>query len=120
MGMFDKPAYLTGDEGYVQPGDTFWLHNARIEGTVTVGGSERPQAKLQVSHDRDGDRSIVWTSGTAIVGQVRRMDAEDREGMPMELRLDTKPSGKGNPTNILTPADQPPPSETETRDSPDF
>lgn len=107
MGMFDKPQYLTGDEGFVQPGDTFWIHQARMDGTVSVGGQQRDQAKLQVSHERDSEKVVVWTSGTGIVNQIRRMDQADRSALPMEVRLDQIPSGKGNPTNVLTPADQP-------------
>lgn len=114
MGMFDKPQYLTGREGgYVQPGDTFWLHNARIDGTSNIGGSgPRAQAKLKVSRERDGETCIVYTSGTAIVGQIGRMSESDRASMPMEVRLDSiAPTQAGrNATHVLTPAELPPPS----------
>lgn len=109
MGMFDKPAYLTGDNGFVQAGETFFLHNARMDGTSKVNGTEREQCKLLVSHERDGEKVVVYTTGTGIVNQVRRMDNSDRASMPIELRLDQIPSGKGNPTNVMTPADQPVP-----------
>jgi hypothetical protein len=113
MGMFDKPEYLTGKDGkgYVQTGDTFWLHNARIDGVSTVGGQSRPKAKLLVSHTRDGDKSVVFTSGAGIVNMVSRMDSEDRKAFPVEVRLDSLPptAPGNNPTNILTPADQPEP-----------
>jgi hypothetical protein len=110
MGMFDKPQYLTGDQGYAQPGDTFFIHNARIDGTVNVGGQQREQAKLAVSREKDGPSEIVYTSGTGIVAQIRRMDSQDRAGFPLHVRLDQIPSQKGNPTNVLTPADQPEPT----------
>lgn len=111
MGMFDKPQFLTGkDNGFVQPGDTFWLHNAKVDGTTNVGGNQREQVKLRVSHERDGEKIDVWTSGMGIVNQIKRMDNSDRASMPFEVRLDEIPSTKGNPTRVLTPADQDPPS----------
>lgn len=108
MGMFDKPKYLTGDEGYVSEGDIFWLHNAKIEGSVTINGQNRPQAKLLVSRERDGERIAVFSSGAGIAGQVLRMDANDRSKFPIEVRLDGIPTGKGNPAHVMTPADQEP------------
>lgn len=108
MGMFDKPKYLTGDEGYVQTGDTFWLHQAKIDGTVTQDGKTRPQAKLQVSRTKDGEKTIVFSGGTGITGQILRMDATDRANFPIEVRLDAIPTGKGNPAHVMTPADQEP------------
>lgn len=119
MGMFDKPQYLTGKnpgDGYVDPGDVFWIHQARLDGTANVAGTTRDQAKLKVSKERDGEQTIVFTSGTGIVGQIRRMDASDRQAMPLEVRLDQVPSGKGNPTNVLTPAAQEPPSRAPDED----
>ena len=110
MGMFDKPQYLTGENGFASPGDTFWLHAARLDGTATVAGVTREQAKLLVSHTKDGDRVAVWTSGVAVVGQVKRMTAEDRSAMPMEVRLDQVDTGKGNPATVLTPAAMPAPA----------
>lgn len=112
MGMFDKPSYLTGNDGYAKPGDTFWLHNARVEGNATVGGESRPQAKLLVSRERDGEKTVVFTSGVGIVGQVRRMDAGDLAAMPVEVRLDAIPPQRqgNNPTNVLTPANLPAPT----------
>lgn len=109
-GMFDKPQYLTGEEGFVQAGDTFWLHNARLDGTVTINGTTRDQAKMLVSHERDGEKVVVMTSGAGIVNQVKRMGQSDRDAMPMEIRLDQVPSKQGNPTNVLTPASEPAPS----------
>lgn len=122
MGMFDKPQYLTGDDGYVNPGDTFWLHACRIDGTTTVGGSERDNVKLLVSHEQDGDKAIVYTSGAGIANQVRRMDADDRANLPMEVRLDQIPPRKAghNPTNVLTPADAPPPQGGDSAFSDDY
>jgi hypothetical protein len=117
--MFDKPKYLTGEEGFVQAGDTFWLHNARLDGTVTVNGSEKPQVKLLVSRTKDENPEMVFTSGAGIVNQVSRMDGEDRQHLPMEVRLDQVPSKQGSPTNVLTPAGTPPP-ETIPDDEPAF
>lgn len=116
MGMFDKPVYLTGDEGFVSVGETFWLHNARVE----VGGKYGEQAKLQVSHDQDGEKLIVYTSGKGVVNQVKRMDGADRARMPMELRLDQVPSKEGSPTNVLTPQDQDPPTGSTGNGENDF
>lgn len=121
MGMFDKPKYLTGKEdAFAQPGDVFWLHNARLDGEATVAGERRAQMKLLVSHEKDGEQIIVFTSGTGIVGQLRRMDQTDRAAMPIEVRLDQVPSGKGNPTNVLNPASASPPSEVDDDDPADF
>ena len=118
MGMFDKPQYLTGKDGqgFVQVGDTFWLHNAKIEGTSTINGEQRTQAKLKVSRTRDSEQVIVFTSGKAITGQVSRLDDADRAAMPIEVRLDAIPSKFGNPTNVITPADQPTPTTTDDDD----
>jgi hypothetical protein len=113
MGMFDKPKYLTGaQDAFVSPGGTFWLHNARLDGTATLGGATRDQAKLLVSHERDGAQVVVYTSGVAIVNQIKRMDGDDRAAMPIELRLDSIPATQAgrNPTNVLTPASEPPPA----------
>jgi hypothetical protein len=109
MGMFDKPQFLTGENGFVEVGDTFFLHNARIDGTRPTANGPKPNAKLLVSKTREETPIVVYTTGTGISGQVSRMDANDRSGFPMEVRLDEVPSGKGNPTKVLTPADQPPP-----------
>lgn len=113
MGMFDKPQYLTGDEGFVQAGDKFWLHNAVLDGTVTIAGNTRDQAKLQVSHEQGGEKVVVLTSGAGIVNQIKRMSGEDRAQLPMELRLDQVPSKQGNPTNVLTPANMPAPADAQ-------
>lgn len=112
MGMFDKPQYLTGPNGYVGPGETFWLHKARLDGTVTVSGTQREQVKMEVSHERDGEREVVFTSGTGIVGQVRRMSATDIDNMPIEVRIDQVPSRQGNPTNVLSLSSAPPAAST--------
>lgn len=107
MGMFDAPKFLTAKEagkGYVEAGDTFWLHNARVE--------PDGKAKLRVSHTRDGDAEIVFSSGKGIVGQVSRMDESDRGALPIEVRLDQVPSGKGSPTYVLTPSNLPAPSRS--------
>lgn len=119
MSMFDKPMYLTGKEGFVDAGDTFWLHNARFEGTVKIAGNDRDQVKLQVSREREGEKVIVFTAGAAIVNQIKRMDANDRAAMPLEVRLDQVPSNQGSPTNVLTPANQPEPSAAGS-DTADF
>jgi hypothetical protein len=115
--MFDAPMYLTGkdDKGFVKTGDIFWLHNARIEGTVTINNETRPQAKLKVSHTKDGETSIVFSAGVGIVGQVSRMDDDDRRAMPMEVRLDAIPSKVAgrNSTHVITPANQPEPMSAE-------
>lgn len=113
MGMFDKPRYLTGDSGFVEPGETFYLHNARIEGEVAIGKDVRPQAKLLVSKTEEGPKEVVFTSGSGITGQIKRMDASDRANMPMHVRLDQVPSNHGNPTNVITPADQEPPTRED-------
>lgn len=120
MGMFDKPQYLTGKEGYVQVGDTFWIHNAKVDGTVTINGNTRDQVKLLVSHERDSERESVFTSGAGIVGQVRRMSAEDRQNFPIEVRLDAVPSRQGNDVNVLTPASEEPPSAEIVPDESSF
>lgn len=117
MGMFDSPVYLTGNEnGFADVGDTFWLHNARIAGMVRISNQDKEQAKLLVSHERDSEQVVVYSAGAAIVNQVKRMDASDRAGMPMEVRLDQLPSRQGNPTNIMTPADQPAPTGARSGD----
>lgn len=115
MGMFDKPKYLTGKEGEFSTGDKFWLHNAKIDGTTSIGGESRPQAKLLVSYERDGEKLTVWTSGRGITGAVSRMDDSDRRNMPMEVRLDEIPATQAgrSPTNVLVPADAPPAAETQ-------
>lgn len=115
MGMFDKPQYLTGDNGAFNTGDTFWLHNARVDGTVQINGEPRDQCKLLVSRERDGETFAVYSSGRGIVNQVRRMDASDRNAMPLEVRLDEAPAKVAgrNPTNVLTPANAPAPAELE-------
>lgn len=121
MGMFDKPQYLTSNksyEGYVQTGEKFWLHRARIEGTTTINGKVLDQAKMLVSHDRDGKQEVVFTSGMGITSQVKRMDADDMAAMPMELRIDEVPSKSGNATKIMTPADQLPPEAAADDDIP--
>jgi hypothetical protein len=116
MGMFDAPRYLTGKNGYVEEGDKFWIHNAKVDGVTNVNGKEREQVKLSVSKEKDGEREIVYTSGAGIVGQVRRMDENDRKNLPMEVRLDTVPSKQGQPTNVLTPSSQAPPDRPEPDD----
>lgn len=120
MGMFDKPKYLTGKEGFIDVGDTFWLHNARLDGTTMVGGKEREQVKLLVSAERDSEQLVVYTSGAAIVNAIKRMDSKDRAEMPMELRLDEVPSKQGNPAKVLTPAGQAPPSGGDFSSGADF
>lgn len=115
MGMFDKPQYLTGpmeSDPFAQPGDTFWLHNAKLDGTVQIGGKVKDQAKLLVSREQNGERVSVFTAGAGIVNQVRRMSADDRSNLPMEVRLDQVPSKQGNPTNVLSLASDPVPEET--------
>lgn len=118
MGMFDKPQYLTGSDGsgYVEAGDTFWLHKAARAGTVNISGEARPQVKLKVSHTQGGEQSVVYTAGRAIVNQIERMDESDLAMFPVEVRLDEIPakmSGR-NPTNVLTPANIPAPASVGT------
>ena len=121
MGMFDKPKYLTGEEGFATTGDVFWLHNAKIDGFTGIGNEQRAQAKLLVSFTRDGDKLVVWTGGRGITNQVRSMDASDRSAMPIEVRLDQIPakSADRKPTFILSPADAPT-INAITGDSPEF
>lgn len=111
MGMFDKPKYLTGagDDAFAQAGDTFWLHNARLDGTRVVGGEEKPLAKLLVSRNKDDKPELVFSSGAGITNQIGQMDGEDRDNLPMEVRLDQVPSKQGSPTFVLTPASAPAP-----------
>src|SRR5215831_4420720 len=45
MGMFDKPQFLTGQNGLVSPGDVFWLHNAKADGTSNTPSGPREQVK---------------------------------------------------------------------------
>lgn len=119
MGMFDKPQYLTGKDGFVEAGDTFWLHNAKLDGqSTTQNGEKRDQAKLLVSKARGDTPVPVYTSGIGIVNMVRRIDTDDRAAMPLEVRLDQVPSGKGNPTFVLTPADAPAPTTASDDDIP--
>lgn len=116
MGMFDKRKYLTGDDGYVEVGDTFWLHNARIDGTTEIQGKTRTVAKLQVSRSRDGEKETVFTSGAGITRQIGDMDAADRAALPMEVRVDEIPSNQGNPTKVLNPASVSPSVTANTSD----
>lgn len=113
MGMADKPLYLTGRDGWAKTGDTFFIHNVKIDGATTIGGESRPLGKLLVSREIDGDKLIVLTSGKAITNQISRVDAADRASFPSEWRLDALPSTdpSRNATNVLTPANEPPPSE---------
>lgn len=127
MGMFEKPVYLTGkEEGYVQPGDVFWLHACKIDGQTSVGGTPRDQAKLRVSLTKEGATTDVFSGGAGIVNQVKRMTQEDRAAFPIEVRLDQVPSKHASPTFVLTPADQPAPSggfggaDASTDDEPSF
>lgn len=123
-GMFDKPQYLTGKDGagFVEVGNVFWLHNARIEGTTRFNDVERVNIKLKVSHERDGATEIVFTSGVGIANQVKRMTAEDRNAFPVEVRLDAIPATRAgfNPTFVLTPADQPVATGAGATDNGDF
>ena len=113
MSMFDAPIYLTGkQDAFAQPGDTFWLHNAAMNGEVKIGTEMKPQVKLLVSHEQDGEKVKVLSAGAAIVRQIQNMDRDDlarMKGGGIEVRLDQLPSKQGSPTNILTPADEPPP-----------
>lgn len=115
MGMFDQKRYLTGPSGLYSKGDKFLLHNAKLAGIVHVNGKQLQEVKLKVGTP-DGGTEIVYTTGKAIVGQVERMDEEDRAGMPFTVELDTIDTGKGNPAFILKleGADAPPiPDEGE-------
>ena len=100
MGILDGRQFLTGDQGLVKPGDKFRLHNAKIDGTIRVGGVDREQAKLLISLEGSDDMIICFTSGTAIVGQVKQIDGADARAMRnggLELMLGTKATDKGNP-----------------------
>lgn len=83
MGMFDEKQYLTGKNGLVQLGEVFHLHDAGIGGMVRQPGrdGEVPEAYLLISKNGTENPIRVYTTGTAIVGQVQRVDAEDREAM---------------------------------------
>lgn len=83
MGMFDEKRYLTGKNGICQAGDTFHLHDAGIDGMVRQPGRDGqvPEAYLVISRNGTEDPIRVYTTGTAIVGQVQRIDAKDREAM---------------------------------------
>lgn len=115
MGMHDKPKFLTGRDGWINVGEEFFLHNAKLAGTSRVNGQDRPTAKLLVSRTPDGKREIVFTSGAGIVRQIREVDQDDYRTMQnggMHLRLDERASREGNPVKVLTPASDPPPSDT--------
>jgi hypothetical protein len=108
--MFDKPQYLTGDDGFAVAGQKFYLHAAKLDGTVTIGNTSREQVKLRVSNTATDEPVVVFTAGAGIVGQVKRMTQEDLAAMPIEVRLDQVPSKHSSPTYVLTPASQPEPT----------
>lgn len=105
MGMLDKKRYLTGgDDPFAQPGDLLRVFNARVAGQVTVGGETRDEVKLLVSREDDDEQTVVFTSGTAIVSQVKQMDQGDVAAMRsggLLVKLGTKATNKGNPMNLF-------------------
>lgn len=105
MGMFDDKLYLTGDNGIFEVGQPFILHDATTMGRpVTIQGRERSEVKLEVARmEAKGEVFSVFTSGAAIVNQVERMSAEDKSRFPMTVVVVEKPSGKGNPMNLIMP-----------------
>lgn len=110
MGMFSPKQYLTGTNGLFREGDQFTLHNAKIDGTVNTPNGEKPQAKLLVSPaDAPDQKTVVFTTGAGIVGQIQRMADGD---LPAVVRLDAIPNTdpSRSATNVLTPADRPPPT----------
>lgn len=104
MGMFDKKQYLTGKDGLVKAGDTFFIHDAAEAGMGTNG----PEASMVVSRERESARKTVFVGGNMAM-QIRQMDADDKASFPVQVRLDNVDTGKGNAAYVLTPADQPEP-----------
>lgn len=111
MSMFDEKRYLTGKNGIVSEGDTFHLHGAAISGEVRKpdGSGTIPEASLTVSRSGTEEPITVFTTGAAIVGQIKRMDNADRNameragGMPVRLgTLEAKPGQSA--AFILEPA----------------
>lgn len=105
MGMLDQKEYLTGTDGkgLVRTGDVFKITDAGIGGTVTIQGRPQQEVWLRIILP-DGSEHLAYTTGTAIVGQVQRMDSKDREKMSLGefyAKLGTVDTGKGNPANIL-------------------
>lgn len=103
MGILSGKTYLTGENGVLTPGDKFTLHNAKIAGTIRIGNEDREEAKLLISID-GGEQQVVFTSGAAIVNQVKQIDAADAQAMRnggLELMLGTKATNKGNPMYLF-------------------
>lgn len=120
MGMFDEKRYLTGPNGIVKVGDEFHLHGAQVSGQVRKpdGNGMVDEVALLVSRTGAEDPITVFTTGTAIVGQVKRQDDGDRRAFAapggVHVRLTERETGAGrNPMHLLEPVgvaeDQTPP-----------
>lgn len=111
MGMLSQKEYLTGQNGLVKPGDTFTVLDAGMGGMVTINGRTQQECWLRIQRAQDGGEShVAYTTGTAIVGQVQRIDGEDRQRMQagqFVVRLGTIDTGKGNPAMVLEDPSQP-------------
>lgn len=105
MGMFDDKVYLTGDEGAFTPGEPFVLHDAKMAAQpITIQGRVTREAQLEVARAQAQQEVFtVFTSGAAIVNQIDRMSDDDRAQFPLMVVIEQKPSGKGNPMNIIRP-----------------
>jgi hypothetical protein len=116
MGMFSEKRYLTGSgekPGFTVPGEAFWLHDAKLVGMVTTPNGAKLEAKLLVSRTGNaGEAEAVFTTGAAITGQIERMSPDDRGNFPTKVKIDLLDTGKGNPANVLVPADDDSPAET--------
>jgi hypothetical protein len=108
--MLDPKTWLTGDKGVVKAGEIFRIHNARVDGTVTVNGQERTQVKLLISTEDNPEQQTVYATNVGIVNAIQRVDDTDRRAMRdggMMVKLGTRDTGKGNPAFILIPPDAP-------------
>lgn len=111
--MFDPVQYLTGTNGLFKEGDTFLIHNARLDGVH--GNPPRERAKLSVQATTDGQPTgepvIAYTSGSGIVAMVKRFNPSTDKGQ--EVRLDTLPARQPghSPTFVLSRASDPPAAE---------
>lgn len=112
MGMLDDKMYLTGDKGAVSVGEEFSLKGARVTGPVTVSGQTRTEVALRIERAGDASPLVVYTTGTAIVNQVQRMDTGDQNAMRsptgMLVKLVQRGGGEGrNPAYVLATPDAP-------------
>lgn len=83
MGMMDEKRYLTGSNGLLNAGDVFHLHGCKVAGMVRKPGTDEQttEVALLVSMTGADEQVVVYTTGAAIVGQVQRVDAPDRQKM---------------------------------------